>query len=139
MFDLAKIPAADVWPGIILGLSYSLSGTWTFDRLNTGDYFLIVESKSGPCLHFTAEGIFSFITSVGKVLELNLGHISTGSIPVYINYIRKGQRPNNKGRLPRPVPVSWSRKDDSGKIYSSNYRIDLDEGLAKYMPMWLFI
>lgn len=138
MFDAAKIPAADVMSGTILGLSYWVADTWSFPKVDPEDFFLIAQTQLGKTVHLTAEGIFAFTRSLGEELDLNLGAMSLGSVPVYLNYIRKGKRPNNKGRLPGPVPVSWTRKTNTGVVSARSYAEDVANGLGKYMPMWLF-
>lgn len=136
MEDMAKITAADVVSGVLFAIAYWSEGKhWDFPEDVNPEWFLSGEGTEYTG-EFTTSQLFSFIEHLGEKLGCNFGSLSPGSLPVYINYIRKGKRPNNKGRLPGPLDVRFSRKTDSVTIGPRNWADDKEEGLLKFLPHW---
>jgi len=133
MHDMAKITAAEVLSGVLFGIAYwqDEGGHWDFPDGVRPEWFLPGDDKE--C---TTAQLFGFIEHLGEKLGCNFGTLSPGSLPVYVNYIRKGKRPNNKGRLPGPLDVKFSRKTDTITIGKRSWSEDEEKDLLKFLPHW---
>jgi hypothetical protein len=134
MQDMAKITAADVVSGVLFGIAYWHHGSWDFPDNVHPSWFL--QPDEGWTGEFTTEQFFSFVDHLGEKAGCNFGSLSPGSLPVYINDIRKGRRPNNKGRLPGPLDVKFSRKNDTITIGKREWGKDKEKGNLKFLPHW---
>lgn len=136
MKNAVKVPAADVFSAIIVGLTYWMSGEWRFPGNVDPERYCLVKNTNE--MVFTTDGLFLMVEALEQKVERNLGRLSSGSVPVYVNYIRKGRRPNCSNGLPSLIPVSFSRKTDTITLGSRSYLADLQSGDIKMLPQWLF-